>query len=219
MKFKHTILLFSFIMFLSNLDAQVVEKTKTMSLGTQNALIISVPDADEKLIEKQWKDYIGEYGKVKKNRKANEYYADDIKISSISGAGTIDVYSQSVDGQLIAFFDMGNGFLSSETHQNDFENAEVFLQEFAFTVKRYMINEELDDQKDELEDLVRDLERLKRLNEGYHKDIEQAKERIAQAEINIEENIVDQENKVKEIEGQEIKVEEVRERLENVGKK
>lgn len=198
--------------------AQVSESTKTMSLGTQNALTLKVPDADEKLIDKMWKDHLGEFGKVKKNRKANEYYADDIKVPSISGAGTMDVYSWSKDGQLIVFIDMGDGFLSSESHEKAYKNAEVFLVEFGHQVKRHQIQEELDDQQKELSSLEKDLERLKKLKEGYHDDIERAKQKIAEAEANIEQNIIDQENKVKEIEGQVKVVEEVQERLENVGK-
>ncbi|MDX1684046.1 MAG: hypothetical protein R3275_02360 [Saprospiraceae bacterium] len=200
-------------------EGQVTEQAKTMSLGTQNALIVGVPDADERTIERQWKDYLGEYGRVRRNRKAGEYYADDIKIPSISGAGTLDVYSWAKDGQLITFFDMGNGFLSSESHPSDYRNAVVFLNEFKYHVQRYIINEELEEQEDELDDLKDQLERLKKNNDDYHEDIEEAKEAIAEAEANIEQNVVDQKNKKKEIEGQKNVIEEIRNRLENVGKK
>ena len=199
-------------------EAQVSEMTKTMSLGTQNALITSIPDADGKLIEKLWKDYIGEFGKVKKNRKSKEYYSDNIKISSISGAGTLDVYATTQDGQLITYFDMGNGFLSEETHGEAYAAATIFLTEFGHDVKRHMISEEIEDQEKELKSLDRELERLLSKNEGYHKDIERAKEKIAQAEANIEQNLIDQENKRLEIHSQNESIDETRERLENVGK-
>ena len=131
----------------------------------------------------------------------------------------MDVYATMQDGQLIAYFDMGDGFLSSETHGNEYKNAEIFLMEFAHEVQRYMINEELEDQEKEMKSLERDLDRLISKNEGYHKDIERARERIAQAEADIEQNLIDQENKRLEIHAQEELVEETKERLEEVGKK
>lgn len=206
--------------FHTGLEAQVViEKTRTMSLGTQNALIVDIPDADDRLIIKKWKDYIGEYGKVKRDRKADEYYALEVKIPSISGAGTLDVYGWARDGQMITFFNTGNGFISSETHPTDYRNAVLFLTEFSYTIERHIVNEELEEQQDELDDLVKDLEKLERLNEDYKDNIEKAKEAIARAEDNIEQNIADQARKRKEIEKQEEVLEEVRSRLGNVGKK
>jgi hypothetical protein len=198
---------------------QVVEKKRTMSLGTQNALIVSLPNADNKLIEKMWKSYIGEHGTVKRNRKTKEYYADDIRIPSVSGAASMDVYAWGEDGQLVVFFDMGDAFLSSETHSKTYENAELYLIEFGYDVKRYQIGEELEDEERALKNLERDLDRLGKLNDGYHDDIERAKQRIAEAETDIEQNLIDQENKKEEINNQEGVIEETQKRLEDVGKK
>ena len=198
--------------------AQVTSQTKTMSLGTQNALIVSIPDADEDLIEDTWKDYLKEYGKVKRNRKTKEYTADDIKISSISGAGTMDIYAWGKDGQLISFFDMGDGFLSEETHEKAYKATEVFLTEFKHEVTREMVREELKKEEKNLSKMEKQMKGLERDLEKYHSTIEKAKERIAQAEADIEQNGVDQENKKGEIEAQVKVVEEVKEKLENVGK-
>ena len=199
--------------------AQVSEKTMTMSLGTQNGLIVSIPGADEDLIEDIWKDYMKEYGKVKRNRKTKEYFGDDVQVSSISGAGTMDVYSKTEDGQLIVFFDMGNGFLSEETHKEAYAAAEVFLKEFGHEVTRDMIRDELKDEEKALGKLERELEGLKKDNDRYHSIIEKAKERIAEAEADIEQNLKDQEDSTKKIEDQTKVVQEVTTKLENVGKK
>jgi predicted RNase H-like nuclease (RuvC/YqgF family) len=199
--------------------AQVSEKTMTMSLGTQNGMIVSIPGADEDLIEDMWKDYVKEFGKVKRNRKTKEYFGDDIQISSISGAGTMDIYSKTEDGQLIVFFDMGNGFLSKATHKEAYKAAEVFLTEFKHEVTRDMIREELKDEEKDLSKLERELDGLKRDNDNYHDIIEKARERIAQAEADIEQNLKDQKDAEKKIEDQSKVVEEVKTKLENVGKK
>ena len=60
---------------------------------------------------------------------------------------------------------------------------------------------------------------MKDKNDDYHKDIEKAKQKIAEAEKNIEKNVVDQENKVKEIDTQKVVVDKVIEKLNNLGKK
>ena len=70
-----------------------------------------------------------------------------------------------------------------------------------------------------LSDLEKDLKKLKEKNEDFHNDIEKAKQKIIEAEKNIEKNIVDQENKGKEIDTQKVAVEKVVEKLNNLGKK
>jgi len=215
---KYVFTLLGVIAMLFSMEAQVSEKTKTMSLGTQNAIIVSIPDADKKLIEKQWKAYLKEYGKVKKNRKTKEHFADDVKIASISGAGTMDVYATSEDGQLISYFDMGNGFLSSESHSDSYKAASVFLNEFKNEVTREMIRQELKEEEKNLGKMEKTLKGLEKDLDRYNSIIEKAKERIAQAEADIEQNGIDQENTKVEIESQTKVVEEVQEKLEKVGK-
>jgi predicted RNase H-like nuclease (RuvC/YqgF family) len=199
--------------------AQVSEKTMTMSHGTQNGLIVSIPGADEDLIEDMWKDYVKEFGKIKRNRKTKEYFGDDIQISSISGAGTMDVFSRTEDGQLIVFFDMGNGFLSNATHKGAYKAADIFLTEFKHEVTREMIRNELKGMAKDLSKLERELDGLKKDNDRYHDIIEKAKERISQAEADIEQNLKDQQEAEKKIEDQVKVVGEVQTKLENVGKK
>ena len=58
----------------NSLNAQVQEKEALMSLGDQNALTIDIQNVDKKALESYYKGYFKEFGKVKFNRKANEYY-------------------------------------------------------------------------------------------------------------------------------------------------
>ena len=198
-------------------QAQVSEQAKTMSHGTQNALILSLPDADDRMIEKLWKSYIKEYGKVKKNRKSKELYSNNAKIPSISGSTTVDIYATATDGQLIAYFDMGDAFLNSQAHGDSYKAAELFLTEFGHEVRREQIREEIKNEEKALKKLGSELSRLEKNKDGYHKDIERAKEKIAQAEASIEQNIIDQENKNTEIKLQEELVVKVQRKLEQVG--
>ena len=60
------------------------------------------------------------------------------------------------------------------------------------------------------------LNKLKRQNDSYHKDIEEAKRKIATAEQNIIENEAAQETAVMKIDGQRTIVEAVRQRLKRI---
>ena len=56
----------------TGLLGQVAQAKKQMSLGIQNGFSISLPDTEDKFIEKQWKKYTKDYGKTKENKKADE---------------------------------------------------------------------------------------------------------------------------------------------------
>ena len=45
-----------------------------MSLGIQNGISVSIPNADNKLINKIWKKYTDDYGKLNKNKKAKQVF-------------------------------------------------------------------------------------------------------------------------------------------------
>ena len=60
-------LLFS---LLNNVHAQVSVKDATMSLGSKPAFVVDISGADKKMAEKQWKEFMKDYGKVDRNRKS-----------------------------------------------------------------------------------------------------------------------------------------------------
>lgn len=201
------------------INAQVRESKLSMSLGVQNGLSVSIPDAEEKLIDKVWKEYFKPYGKVKKNKKAKEEFSMDAVVHTIFGSNKMDVYIQTENNSANVFFDLKTGFLSSEAYPREFDGAKVFVQEFAYEVEREKTREllkeeekKLDKLKDKMEDLVKD-------NAKYHKDIEEAKEKIKQREADIITNNRDQLSAKSDIENQTGKVQEVQNKLNNIGKK
>jgi len=53
--------------FSLSLHAQIVEAEKVMTTGSNNALILEIPNSDVKIVEKVWKSYAKSFnGKVKK---------------------------------------------------------------------------------------------------------------------------------------------------------
>ncbi|MFK7807101.1 MAG: hypothetical protein AB8F74_04790 [Saprospiraceae bacterium] len=221
---KNQILLTLCALFIGtfSLNAQIAEQSKTMSDGMQNALILELPDTDDKFVDKLWKKYLKDFkgGKSKKNKKADEVFTDDIKIPEIAGSDPIDLYSRTTeigdDVELTLWIDLGGAYLSSSAHPEEYLEAEKLLMRFGLEVTKEKIKIEIDKEEDTLKKHKKTLKKLKRSNDNYHRDIEQAKEKIKKAEKNIEENEVDQENTQKLIEEQKETVRRVMKKLEDL---
>lgn len=188
---------------------------KTMSLGKQQAIYVEVEGADKDLVEDVWKDYMKEYGKTKRNKKAKEYYSEGLNIPMIASGG-VDLYTK---------FDEGSGqatvylwVVNNGEFVEDSDGAENFLSEYYVMARKKVINEEIKDQEKLLKKLGKNLEKLEKKNKGYHNDIAKAEDKIRKAEENIERNLQDQQDTNMEIEQQKKNLEEMIEKLNNVGK-
>ncbi len=201
-----------------NLNSQVRENNLAMSLGIQNGLSITIPDADEDLIDKVWKKYTKDYGKLAKNKKAKEEYIEKAEISSINGSNPMDIYVSTEDNSLTAFFDLKNGFLNSTDNPKEYKAAAEFLQEFSYEVQREKTRQELEDEQDRLKKLNKKMGDLLSDNKGYHKDIDEANAKIKKAEANIISNEKAQDLTKSEILNQTKKVEGVQQKLSKIGK-
>lgn len=206
---------------LSLCQAQIEEGNRSMSQGVHNALTLEIPNVTEKTVEKLWKKYIKEYdGKTKRNRKADEYFTDNAEIAAIGGSNTVDVYARIAesgdDVYITTWFDLGGSFLSSDDHPQAYTEAEKIMMRFAINVAQKLTQDELDEQLKKLKKLESRLNKLRNANDGYHRDIENAKKRIARAEANIVENEEEQVTANEEIEEQKEIVKEVQKRLNDL---
>lgn len=198
----------------------VRHQESVMSLGKQSSFYIEVDGADKKLIENSFKDFIKNYGKVNYNSKSKEY-----SVSGISLPGSpsrVDVYASLVEGKnqstVFAWFDKGSGFVNPNDHPAETKAVKDLMTNLYLFAKKRVIEEELKEEEKKLAKLQRELEKLQDKNKGYHRDIEKAKEAIAKAEKNIEDNLKEQDNKREEIKGKEKDIEKVTMRLNNLGK-
>jgi len=202
--------------------AQVRESRRTMSQGSNNAMVLSLPDVEEKFIKKLWQDYIDDFYdvKTKKVRKAKEYLSDNAEIASIGGNTPIDIYAyfegDQEDVELTVWFDLGGAYLSSTDHPDRYKEAEKMLMRFALEVAKESTKLELEDQEDMLKDLEKDLAKLKKDNDRYHRTIENAQKKIAEAEADIEQNEKDQLDAQAKIAEQLKAVEAVRKKLNDL---
>ncbi|MEM9821123.1 MAG: hypothetical protein AAF985_08630 [Bacteroidota bacterium] len=211
----------TFLLALPKGQSQISEDLKSMSLGVNNALVLELPDAKEKFVEKQWKKYIKQYdGKTKRNKKADEYYTENAEIVDIGGANPVDVYCRMAesgsDVDVILWIEKDGEFISSSDHPEEYTEAEKILMRFALDVTREKIKIEIKEEENKLKKLNKKLKKLERANANYHRSIEVAKEKIRKNEANIEQNEVDQDDTRTSIEAQMAILEAVKKRLSDL---
>jgi len=214
--------LFISVFALPLMAQDIREVDKTISLGSQPAFVINHPNATVKMAEKAWEAHIKKNGKVKKNRKSKEFESMGVYINMISSSN-LDVYFIAEKGADMAtsyiFFDNGEAFITSANDQEAADGIYEFLTPFVYDVEKLVVQEELENEEKSLKALGRDLEKLHKQNASYHADIEKYKEKIRQAETNIEQNLQAQDVKGGEIEAQEVVIEDVKKKLNSIGKK
>ena len=209
---KSKILLLIVALFATGtISAQAVfEEDKNMSHGNKNALYVDVEGADKKIAEKAIQELLKEYGKVKKNRKAKEFYAEEIIIPAIGGAQPLHVFTKIEElgdqSRLYMWVYDGDDFISSVNNEEAISGAESILQDYYVKARRGAIQKEVDLEEDNLKDREKEMTKLEKNNDNLHKDIakwekeiEERHKKIEQAKLDIEQNIVDQETKSDEI--------------------
>ena len=217
MKLKLSLLLISFLFTSTHFFAQDIEEMMaSMSLGEHNAIVMQMP-YESKFADNIWKDYLKEFkGKTKKVKRSSELFTDDANISYISN-NTVDIYSvieSSGDGsQLKLWMDLGGGFVDSENFPDAYEGVKVLLQGFEKQLNVENIKQELKNEENRLKEIEKELAKLQRLNEKYHKEIEDWKAKIAENETLIENNVVEQSDVQKSIENQKETIRQVEVKL------
>ncbi len=213
-----TLLMTSYLAF-----GQISEGVRSMSMGSNNSLSLDIPNSDAKLAKKVWSTYIkknAKGGKTKSNRKTGETFTDDAGIVSIGGANTVDVYAKFADAgdmsNVTVWFDLGGAYLNSDDHPDRYQEGEKFLMRFAIAVAVEATKLELKAEEKKKKDMERDLSSLASKKEGYHRDIEEAKAKIADREAKIEQNIKDQEMTKTAIQDQEGVIDAIKERLKEL---
>jgi hypothetical protein len=212
------LLLFSYLIpFYSN--AQVLEETRVMSVGSKPALTIVHQGADTKFVDSEWREFMKPYGRVAKVKQSKETMAQEVQILDIGGVNNLNIYNLNEttgDGvKSIVWFDLGSGFVNSTGYPKEYVASVKLLKDFAQKVKVDLITNDLETQQKQLSKFENNLGKLQREQDNLHKIIEDSKKRIAQAESDIEQNIKDQDAAQKEIDGQKNVVEGVKKKLDN----
>jgi len=206
---------------LSALHSQIVETEKAMNTGVNNALVLSIPDADDKVVEKVWKSYAKSFdSKVKKIKKSNELITASPSLAGFSKAGLMNIivkFEQKGDNvEFLSWFELRDEFLNSYNHPDEFDEAQKLLLNFGLEVAKEYTLMELDEEEKELKKMENDLKRLVKDKENYEKAIVDYEQKIIDAKADIENNIIEQERTQDTINSQTESVEVVKKKLANL---
>ncbi len=191
---------------------QVKEKQINLSLGVQPCLSTNIDNIKEKKIAKLWKKFFKPYGKVKRNKRAKEYYSTGVTVNRIKSGDPVDVYIKFVEAadgiNMNLCLDLGTSFVGKDTPQ-EYKGAENVVNEFVVYVKESQLKDELEDAEDDLSHLEKSLKSARKKNKKLHRNIEKYKQKIIKAEEDIEKNKDKQEDLKKNIKLQTDKVKEL----------
>ena len=227
MKLKDLIFSLSFLVLLvfagnEVLTAQVSSQRMTMSRGNNDAMILELPTAEEKLVSDLWPDWLKDNYKVKTKKvkkSKGELQSLNFSIPGVSTGGKVDMYSSirtsGGGSELMVWIATTDGYVSPALGSSRYVEAEKMLMRFALAVSRAQIEMEIEEQEKELKDLEKDLEKLRKNKEDFEKDIADAERAIQEARDNIEKNLGEQENKGSEIEAQIERIEATKRKLKD----
>lgn len=199
----------------------VLETERMMSFGSRPCFRVEFPGATEKLVEDLWKDFAKKnFGaKLKRDRKTDEWSASQLK-SGMMGSDPFSIYSKIEKlpngAALNVWFDAGAYFLNRRDNPSRSDEAVRALRQLYLDVRRATINDEIKDQEDQLKDMEKKYKNLQKDNDNLRKDIDNYKDRIKKAEDEIVKNEKEQETNLVDQETQRRKIEESRQRLNNV---
>ncbi|GAB4138500.1 MAG: hypothetical protein Fur0041_13510 [Bacteroidia bacterium] len=206
------------ICFADAIKIKVEEKNENIGGGKHNALVVSIFDAKQEDIEKEWKSKMRGYDAKVSGK--DEIFADNALIKAM-GENTMDIYARvekvsDNECRLIVGFDLGGAWLSSSQHSNQFKEAKKIVEDFARKLTKDAIDDKRKDEEKKLSKLKDEQSDLEKKNADLKKDIEDYKAKIAKAEEDIKKNEESQAAKKKEIEEQQKKADDVKKRLDAV---
>lgn len=195
---KLVFLLAGFLILNLPLDAQILEKDSNMSLGVQRGNEVILTDIEDKEAADLWEDYFEDRydGKVKRNRKADEYYITGVRINSIFSVSNIDVYTKfeerGSNTMMTLWVDLGMSFVNSTDYTTEYQGVIDLMEDFRIYARTYVVNKEYEEAEKELEGMKKDLDKLEKQNGRLHKKVDDYQQKILEAKADIEQNLVDQ---------------------------
>lgn len=203
-------------------SAQVTSQRMTMSRGTNDAMILELPTADEKLVSKLWPDWLKDnYNvKTKKVKKSkNELEHLNFSIPGVSTGSKVDMYSSirtsGGGSEVTIWIATPEGYISPQLGSDRYIEAEKMLMRFALEVSKEQIKLQIEDEEKALSDLEKDLEKIRKDKEKLEQDILDAERAIEKARSDIDANLNDQDAKSREIQAQIEKIEATKRRLKD----
>ena len=221
-KLLFTSIVFLFLGFTFETTAQVHEEMKEMSLGTRNALVITIPNVSKKLAANIWKSYTKDFydSKTKWDRKKDEWVTANADIVALGMGNKVNLYAiteeKKDDVVFSIWIDAGNAFINEADHPERYREAEKLVMRYALELAQAKIKLDMKEEDKKLDKMQSSLKKLVNAQARYEKEIEKAKAAIKKAEENIVKNKKDQEEAGKAIVAQEKLIDTIRKKLNDL---
>lgn len=188
------------------MEAQVTSQRMTHSRGNNDAIILELPTADDKMVDKLWSSWLKDNYKVKTKKvkkTKNEMQHLNFSIPGVSMGGKLDMYSmirqRGSGSEVMIWIATPEGYISPQLDSGRYIEAEKMMMRFALAVSRAQIEMQAEEEEKALKALEKELDKLQKDKEGLEKKIADAEKAIAQARLDIEKNLGDQKGKEREI--------------------
>lgn len=212
---KLTIILLT-IFIVGNLmaqDIEVKEDKRRINKSRREVLLVEIPGAESKTVEKAWKDLMKDYDADKVKRR-KEVFADNVLIPTVTD-NTIDVYARAKENNdIIEFYiavDLGGAYMGSD-HPDKQSAMKKVIRDFAVQITTEAYGEIIEDREDLVEDIEDEIEDLNKDKAHLEKKNEKYREKI-------EDNVKDIEDIEKELEEQTESLKEAQKKLKEINKK
>lgn len=226
--FSSLLLLVSTFTFSQNYSIQVTESNESIGGGSNNALVVTIYEADIETVEKEWKSRVKDFSTEKTTLNKHTLFGDNAVIKEM-GNNTVDIYTNFSDKKedktvrMVVAFDLGGAYLSSSQHKDKFEVAKKIIRDFAVKLTKEAVEAQMKEVNRAMEKLVDKQEDLEKNKKNMEERIADDKEKIKKAEEDIKKNEEsiklnqkEQEEQKKLIEAQKKVVEDTKKRLDSV---
>lgn len=191
------------------------EENYSFTTGSQPAIIVTIPFADEKIAEKFLKAEMKDWGRDFDIDKG-EFRSKQGTIKAMGGKA-FDAYCHIFPGRdqsikIAIAIDLGGAYMNKRDHKSQYEVMQDKMEKLAFKIAIESIEEELNREAKVLRKLEKEKEEHISNVASSKKNIEEYQERIKQAEQRIKENEEGTEKKKGEIEEQNKKIEGIADR-------
>ncbi|MFK7797182.1 MAG: hypothetical protein AB8E82_06985 [Aureispira sp.] len=161
------------------------EEMQEMSKKRANAFVVTWPQADPKIVAKNWKSYAkGLKGKLNYDRGMNEYFVDNGMIAGMENAVDITTkIEQKGEGVEMAFwFNAGVTYIQSANNPEPFQACEKLLRDFDSFVYAEILRDQVKEEEKVLKKMARDKRKVERVIKREERKIKKAERAIAKAE-------------------------------------
>ncbi len=194
------------------------ETNASFSVGSKNAIVVTVPFGNKDIIEKEVKSLLKSWeGKYKDSKNEAQCIQGSLKSLGNKAFDAYIVTEDEKDAISIALaVDLGGAYLTSREHQSQYKEFEKVMKQLGKDCANRSVEKELEVAKEILEDLTDDQKKLEKDKSDLEKDIENYKAKIADAENKIKENEGKQDRKKTEIGTQTTIVKEVEQKMKAI---